>query len=159
MLKPSHQILFFFFSLVRDSVCMSQVIRNITLPTITLAVAVAMGTADWDCMIVWAGHFAWAHEASSWFMRGNSCAVTQQLSVSGRDRVDVRLLCETCDRFGSFVVTCRSDNTASVPHQRLVLFIWREAVVSCPGFLKVAACVCTRFQSELVSECVHSVKR
>lgn len=35
----------------------------------------------------------------------------------------------------------------------------RGCVVSSPGFLKVAACVCTQFQSELVSECVHSVKR
>lgn len=43
--------------------------ENTTFHTITPAVAVAMGTGDWDCMplIVWVVHFAGAHEAESWF--------------------------------------------------------------------------------------------
>ncbi len=53
------------------------------------------------------------------------CAVTQQLAPWGRGRVVVRLLCETCP-----LPPQRWDNTSFIPHQRLVLFLWRESVWS-----------------------------
>lgn len=66
-------------SLLGDSLCMSQVIRNITLPPITPAVAVAMGTGDWNDrpLIVWVVHFAWAREARGSFVCASRCRGTR----------------------------------------------------------------------------------
>lgn len=88
-------------SLVSGRRYMYQVIRNTTFYTITPAVTVAMGMTDWDFMplIVWIVHFAWVHEAESWFGGVFMCAVTQQLPPSGRGCVVVRLVCETWNCF------------------------------------------------------------
>lgn len=77
------------------------------------AVAVAMGTSGWDFMpvIVWVVHFAWAHEAESWFGGIHVCRYAAITSVRTR-RVVVRLL--------PFIIW---DNTAFIPHQSLVLFL------------------------------------
>lgn len=50
-------------------------------------------------------------------------------------RVVVRLLCETWNCFCPSS-SWRRDNTAFIPHQRLVLFLWRESVRSVqPGLI------------------------
>lgn len=112
---------------------MWQVIRNTTFHTIRPAVAVAMGTSDWDCMplIVWVVHFAWTHKQGReliWWVF--MCAVTQQLSCR-QDRVGFCCCCcETSLWNLGLLLSPSSYNAGFIPHQRLALFLWRESVRS-----------------------------
>lgn len=99
-----------------------QLYRNITFHTIRQQSSVAMGTAGWDLIppVVWEASFATRPRAD---FRVFMCAVTQQLPPPGRGHVGVRLLCKTWNSF--FPSSQFGDNTAFIPHQRLVLFLRR----------------------------------
>lgn len=130
-------------SLVKSRRYMYQVIRNTTFYTIRPAVTVAMGTTDWDFMplIVWIVHFAWVHEAESWF--GGGIHVCRYAAITA---VRTGLLWDLSVKPGiaSALHHQQRDNTAFILHHRLVLFLWRESVWSlwmiyCPGLNKKKA--------------------